>query len=169
MLSAAGRVWSTTQQRERETDLLFIGHAYRMAISSYFASGHQYPATLKDLVLDERYPVPVHHLRRIYADPMTGSADWTLILTPTGQGIMGVASSSQHAPIKRRGFDPLDETFKDADCYCAWRFIYYPNRFTRDIPAMAPLKPLQPAESATPPAANPPADSLPTATNDPNS
>ena len=43
MLTMASHVWSTTAQRERETQLLFIGHAYRMAIASYFASAHRYP------------------------------------------------------------------------------------------------------------------------------
>src|SRR5215468_8808027 len=74
MLTVAGRVWSTTEQRERETQLLWAGHAYRMAISSYFAKGHQYPATLEQLLTDDRSPVPLHHLRRLYIDPMTGSA-----------------------------------------------------------------------------------------------
>ena len=41
MLTVVSRVWSTTEQRERETQLLFVGHAYRMAIASYFATGHQ--------------------------------------------------------------------------------------------------------------------------------
>src|SRR6267154_2069108 len=46
-LTVVGRVWSTTEQRERETQLLFVGHAYRLAIASYFATGHQYPHTLQ--------------------------------------------------------------------------------------------------------------------------
>lgn len=131
MLTIVSRVWSTTAQRERETQLLFIGHAYRMAISSYVSLGHQYPPTLQDLLADERFPVPKRHLRRLYADPMTGKTDWTLVMTPSGQGIMGVASSSQSAPIKRDGFETIDETFKGADCYCSWKFIYYANRWNR--------------------------------------
>ena len=131
MLTVAARVWTTTEQRERETQLLFIGHAYRMAIASYFASGHQYPRTLQDLVQDERFPQPKHHLRRLYPDPMTGTTDWSLILTPSGQGIMGVASNSQRTPIKLDGFDLIDSAFKGTDCYCSWQFIYYANRFDR--------------------------------------
>lgn len=133
MLTVASRVWSTTEQRERETQLLFAGHAYRMAIASYFAHGHRFPATLQDLLQDDRSPVPVRHLRRLYPDPMTGTADWTLIMTPNAGGIMGVSSSSQRAPLKRQGFDLIDDAFKDTDCYCAWQFIYYPNRFMRGI------------------------------------
>lgn len=131
MLSVVGRVWTTTAQHERETQLLFVGHAYRMAISSYVSMGHQYPLSLQDLVTDERFPVPKHHLRRLYIDPMTGQADWSLIMAPDGRGIMGVASNSQRAPIKQDGFDTIDETFKGADCYCQWKFVYYANRWNR--------------------------------------
>ncbi len=133
MLTLVSRVWSTTEQRERETELLYIGHAYRLAIASYVAFGHQYPPTLESLLKDERFPVPKRHLRRLYADPMTGQADWTLVMTPSGQGVMGVASSSQRVPIKRDGFDTIDEALKDTDCYCAWKFVYYVNRWNRGV------------------------------------
>src|SRR5207245_1886735 len=83
-------------------------------------AGPHAPHALQDLVQDERLPVPKHHLRRLYPDPVTGKADWSLIPTPSGQAIMGVASSSQGVPIKRDGFDTLDNALKGADCYCAW-------------------------------------------------
>jgi type II secretory pathway pseudopilin PulG len=146
MLTVVARVWRTTVQREREAQLLWVGHAYRMAISSYFALGHRYPATLEDLLTDERFPVPKHHLRRLYPDPMTGKADWTLLLTPNQSGIQGVASSSQAPPIKRDGFDLLDTAFKDAECYCLWKFLYIANRWGTGVglpgaPAVAPGQP----------------------------
>lgn len=133
MLTVVARVWRTTVQREREAQLLWIGHAYRMAISSYYAFGHRYPATLQDLVTDERFPEPRHHLRRLYPDPMTGKADWALLLTPNQSGIQGVASTSQEAPIKRDGFDSVDLAFKDAECYCRWKFLYIANRWGTGI------------------------------------
>jgi type II secretory pathway pseudopilin PulG len=140
MLTVVARVWRTTVQREREAQLLWVGHAYRMAISSYFALGHQYPATLQDLLTDERFPVPKHHLRRLYPDPLTGRADWILVLTPSQSGIQGVASSSQDAPVKRDGFELVDATFKDSECYCQWKFIYSPYRWTGwgTVPGTAP-------------------------------
>lgn len=128
-LTVAAHVWQTTVKREREAELLWVGHAYRMAIASYFAFGHRYPTTLHDLITDERFPVPKHHLRRLYPDPITGAADWTLILTPNQTGIQGVASSSHAMPIKRDGFDFLDATFKGAKCYCSWEFLYSGNRW----------------------------------------
>jgi type II secretory pathway pseudopilin PulG len=131
MLTMVGHVWSTTAQRDRESELLYSGDAYRSAIASYFASGHRYPTALQDLVLDERYPEPKHHLRKLYPDPMTGRADWSLVMTPGGQGIMGVVSSSQAKPIKVDGFEAVDDAFKDSDCYCSWQFVYYANRYLR--------------------------------------
>jgi type II secretory pathway pseudopilin PulG len=133
MLTVVARVWTTTERREREAQLLWVGHQYRQAIGLYYARGRRFPAQLQDLLTDERTPVPKHHLRRLYPDPITGNADWTLVPAPDG-GIIGVASRSQAAPIKRDGFEPSDGTFKDADCYCSWKFIYYPNRFYRVIP-----------------------------------
>jgi type II secretory pathway pseudopilin PulG len=141
MLTVVARVWSTTEQREREAQLLWIGHAYRMAISSYVAMGHQYPLTLEVLLTDDRSPVPKRYLRQLYADPMTGKADWTLIMNPSGQGIMGVASSSKATPIKRKGFDLIDAAFADTDCYCDWKFIYLPRRFGAPVSSGVNLPP----------------------------
>lgn len=142
MLTVVARVWQTTVQREHERQLLWIGHAYRMAISSYFALGHKYPVTLQDLLSDERFPVPKHHLRRLYPDPMTGRADWTLIPTATRSGILGVASSSHAAPIKRDGFDVIDMGFKGAKCYCDWTFVYTP--FGAAVPVLPVAAPAVP-------------------------
>jgi type II secretory pathway pseudopilin PulG len=158
MLTVVARVWRTTVQREREAQLLWVGHAYRMAISSYFALGHQYPATLQDLVTDDRFPVPKHHLRRLYPDPLTGRADWTLVLTRSQSGIQGVASSSQQAPIKRDGFEIIDAAFKDSECYCLWKFVYVPYRWAggATVPGTTPGIP-----GAPPPGPSGPGTQLP--------
>ena len=129
-LAGIGTVWGTSVQREREQELLFIGHAYRLAIARYYASGGHYPAELEDLVSDNRFPVPRHHLRRLYRDPMTAAADWELVRGPDG-GIMGVTSSSKNAPLKRANFDRADATFESTECYCDWQFIYQPRSLLR--------------------------------------
>jgi type II secretory pathway pseudopilin PulG len=149
MLTVIGRVWRTTVQREREAQLLWVGHAYRTAIASYYAYGHRFPTTLQDLITDERSPVPKHHLRRLYPDPITGAADWTLILTPNQTGILGVASSSQVAPIKRDGFDLIDALFKDAEHYSDWKFVYTGNRW--GVAGSVPGTPIGPPEQPGPP------------------
>jgi len=136
LLTMASRVWNTTVQREREAQLLWVGHAYRNAIASYYFRGGQFPQSLQQLLQDDRSPVPLRHLRQLYLDPMTGAADWTLISDPISQRIMGVASSSKATPIKRQGFELVDAVFADTDCYCAWQFIYWPRRF---LPSTAPV------------------------------
>jgi type II secretory pathway pseudopilin PulG len=124
MLAVAGQVARTTAQREREKQLLFIGHAYRDAIQRYVMQNGHYPAALADLV---EFPAAngrtAHYLRRLYPDPMAQGKDW-LLVPALGGGIMGIASSSQQAPIKRAGFDDADLGFADAETYGDWSFIF---------------------------------------------
>jgi type II secretory pathway pseudopilin PulG len=126
-LSAVGTVWRTTAQREREKELLFIGHEFQAAIAAYYeAGGRQFPQDLGDLLQDKRWPEPRHFLRRLYADPMTRNTDWTLIRNDS-LGITGVASSSTAVPIKKSGFRPENEAFADAETYQDWKFVYIPG------------------------------------------
>jgi type II secretory pathway pseudopilin PulG len=141
-LAAVGIVWSTQIRREREAVLLFVGDQYRAAIGRYVAAGGRYPQSLEELVTDDRSPVPRHFLRRLYRDPMTAQADWQLIEAPGG-GIMGVASSSQAVPIKVAGFSGPDALFENAQCYCAWQFVFDPRRFGRGRASRLPIAPRQ--------------------------
>ena len=129
LLTVVSRVWSFSEQRDKEQELLYIGDQYRLAIGAYFANGSAYPLTLEDLLLDKRTPVPRRYLRRLYRDPITNSSEWTLLKDPTGVGIMGVASSSKLAPIKRRNFADIEVGFANRECYCDWKFIYSPQPF----------------------------------------
>jgi type II secretory pathway pseudopilin PulG len=121
-LATVGIVWSTQIRREKETELLWVGEQYRMAIGLYLGAGGQYPQDLSELLEDKRFPVARRYLRKLFPDPMTGKADWQLIPAP-GSGIQGVASSSQGKPIKVAGFAVRDAAFKDAICYCDWKFV----------------------------------------------
>lgn len=128
MLSAAGSFWSFTARRDKEVELIFIGHQFRNAIGRYYsASGAGYPRELQNLLDDDRSPMPRHFLRQIYRDPMTGAANWRLIRSIDG-GIMGVASSSQLNSIKRAHFALEDASFEGLECYCDWQFTYEPRR-----------------------------------------
>jgi hypothetical protein len=53
-----------------------------------------------------------------------------VVFAADGVGIQGVSSSSTLRPIKRAGFQLIDATFADQDCYCAWRFLYTPERYS---------------------------------------
>ena len=125
-LSAVGVVWSTQIRRDREAELLFVGDQIREAIGHYYAAGRVYPLQLSDLLQDSRVPQVRRFLRRVYPDPMTGNADWQLILGPAG-GIIGVASSSQLKPIKVARFPDADSDFEKKECYCDWKFVYAPG------------------------------------------
>jgi type II secretory pathway pseudopilin PulG len=122
-LATVGVVWSTQSRRDREAELLFVGNQIRQAIGHYYETAGVYPHALAELVEDTRVPIPRRFLRRLYPDPMTGSADWELIRTSDG-GIMGVASDSRQAPIKVAGFPIADAAFEKQTCYCDWKFIY---------------------------------------------
>jgi type II secretory pathway pseudopilin PulG len=135
-LATVGVVWSTQARRQREAQLLWVGDQYRTAIARYRAYGGQLPLALTDLIEDPRVPLPRRFLRRLYPDPMTGQADWQLIMAPGGAGIIGVASSSQDKPIKRANFSAADALFADALCYCDWKFV--PSSRPRWAGAAAP-------------------------------
>ncbi len=127
LLAAAGEVASTSAQRERETELLFIGHQFRDAIASFYRHTGHYPFTLEELVTaPTQGPAPAHFLRRVYRDPMTREANW-IILPGPGGGVMGVASASQRMPLKRAGFDDVDPMFDQAQTYSDWNFVFDPR------------------------------------------
>ena len=133
MLSAAGTMWSISAQREKEVELLFIGHQFRDAIARYFYRVHRYPRELQDLISDDTSAVPRHFLRKLYRDPMTSAADWDIVRSADG-GVMGVTSHSQSKSIKRANFDLDDAGFADMDCYCDWQFIFVPRYGRRQVP-----------------------------------
>lgn len=129
-LAAGGQVWRTKAKREKEKELMFAGDQFRQAIGSYYESSpeipRRYPDSLEKLLLDNRFPAVKRHLRKIYFDPMTGSDEWGLIRQP-GIGIVGVYSLSTQAPLKKTNFHARDASFKGAESYRDWKFIYSPG------------------------------------------
>jgi type II secretory pathway pseudopilin PulG len=132
-LALTGDVWHTAATREKEVELLHVGHQYRAAIQRYFLNGpqRQYPRSLEDLLKDPRQPGTVRYLRRLQPDPVTGK-DWMLVKAPDG-GILGVHSPSEAAPLKVANFKLRDRTFEGTQKYSDWKFIFQP--------AAAPAKP----------------------------
>jgi type II secretory pathway pseudopilin PulG len=129
-LAAAATVWHTLNKREKEAELLFIGHQFRQAIGSYYRSTPggvgQYPKRLEDLLLDPRHTGTVRHLRRLWRDPMTGKTEWGLLRDASG-GIVGVFSLSTDPPLKTAHFDAADRNFEGQTSYAGWQFIYEPS------------------------------------------
>lgn len=137
-------VWQVQVQRDKEKELLFIGHAYRQAIAQYYektpGTAKQFPQKLEDLLEDKRQTQLTRYLRRIYLDPMTASKDWGLITGP-GATIVGVYSRSTREPIKNANFEEADRDFAGAVSYMDWKFTF--------------TMPTQVAPAAPPPGANP--------------
>ena len=135
-LAAAGQSWSTAAQREKEQELLFAGDQFRRAIRLYFhnspdqrAPGAAYPKALQDLLEDKRRGDTKRHLRKLYADPLTGKPKWGLVTTkgPDGDRIMGVYSLSALTPFKTSGFRDENRAFEGAKHFSDWKFLYEPQ------------------------------------------
>ena len=126
-LALTGDVWHTSTMREKEAELLFVGNQYRNAIQRYYLTGpqRQYPRSLEDLLKDPRQPGTVRHLRRVYADPITGQ-ELVLVKAPDG-GILGVYSGSDQAPFKNANFKLRDRSFDGAQKYSDWKFVFTPQ------------------------------------------
>jgi len=124
-LAAGGVLWELRVRREKERDLLAIGAEMRRAIADYYRltpqAAKELPQRLEDLLEDKRGPALRRHLRRIYADPLTGRAEWGLVAV---QGrIMGVYSLAPGVPVIRGGFSEAEQAFASATRYADWRFM----------------------------------------------
>jgi hypothetical protein len=99
----------TVAQREKELEFLFIGNQYVDAISSYYANSpdglNELPKSLQELVIDSRFISIKRHLRKVYADPLTGG-DWGLIVDEN-QRVKGVYSKSNQAILQIAKFKNL--------------------------------------------------------------
>lgn len=146
-LASAGEVWRTASLREKEAQLLFVGHQFRLALASYRdrspAGSPDTPATLDDLLLDRRFPTPVPHLRRLWRDPMTNSTDWMLV-KPAGR-ITGIHTRHSGQPL-RASHAPQDAALAGSTAYSQWVFEAEPPR---DAAAPAPATQPVPAGNNT--------------------
>jgi type II secretory pathway pseudopilin PulG len=144
-LAAAGQTWTLASQRSRERQLLWVGAQYARAIRAYYEQtpgAKQYPSKLEDLVEDQRFPEPRHHLRQLYLDPIT-QQPMDVILAPDGR-IGGVHSHSDETPLKQRDFPQRWKDFKDAAHYSDW--LFKASDPTSNQPkAAAPKVPLAPS------------------------
>ncbi|MGQ3094171.1 MAG: type II secretion system protein [Roseateles sp.] len=107
-LAGLGQAWHTAAQRERERELAFRGGEIARAIASYVRSSPNgaadHPRRLEDLLEDLRGPKALHHLRRLYPDPFTGQADWSLVPEPGQPGSFSGVHSRADRPLLRTVF-----------------------------------------------------------------
>lgn len=127
-LAAASTMWSTQSKRDKEAELLRIGAEFKQAILSYARSSPgapEYPRSLQDLVQDPRFPTIKRHLRRIYADPFTGKADWGLV--KLGDSIVGIHSLAPGKPLKTANLGDDVASTEEAKSYADWKFAVRPD------------------------------------------
>jgi type II secretory pathway pseudopilin PulG len=152
MMGAAARSWDMVMRREKESELLFRGKQIVDAIARWHKQGVQGNTVaapprplndLKDLLQDPGSTEKKRYLRRdpttSYNDPITGK-DWVVIRDPV-QGIIGVHSSSEEKPIRRKGFlemfyplNPVNDkylinmlgSFENKTKYKDWLFVWSP-------------------------------------------
>jgi type II secretory pathway pseudopilin PulG len=126
LLAMAGQSWQQRMQREKEEELLFRGSQMQDALSRWHQpAGGLHVATplidLKHLLRDPRTAGKVRHLRRLYADPMTGR-EWELIRDPV-RGIIGVKSASDLKPYKMDNFPAQLQGLINKTSYREWLFV----------------------------------------------
>jgi type II secretory pathway pseudopilin PulG len=140
-MGAAGKYWQNVVQREKEDELLFRGDQYARAIERYYSAvpGRvQYPASLDDLLKDERTPTGKRYLRQKYKDPMTNE-DFVEIRDQLRR-IIGVRSSSEKTPLRQANFPEPYQEFSGKTKYSDWQFV----------PVLQPMQPGSPGRSPAP-------------------
>lgn len=116
---------ATLQRRLAEQELLVIGLQFQQAFQSYRNATPigqpPFPERLEDLVRDKRGPAIKRHLRKIYADPLTGRFDWGVISAPGGR-VAGVFSRADGQPIKVTQFPAELVDLENRARYSEWIF-----------------------------------------------
>ena len=149
-LSGALQFWSTAKERERERELLWVGNQYARALQSYYRESpgtKQFPQHLEQLIDDRRFPTPRRHLRKLYPDPITKSAEWGLVMSPDGR-IAGVHSLSEAEPRKKAEFPRRWEDFQARSKYSEWRFVADVGLLGKAAPAKGVSVPVNQAPRA---------------------
>lgn len=133
-IAAAGAVslGATVARRDAEQQLLAIGAEFERALVSYAGlppgtaassapAGVRGPRELDDLLKDSRVPGVKRHLRKLYADPLTGKAEWGVVRDSQGF-ITGVHSLAEGRPIKRSDWPVAWAHFEEQESYGRWVF-----------------------------------------------
>jgi hypothetical protein len=122
--------------------LLSIGAAFSDALKSYSDATPQgqatQPPSLKELLKDPRFPGTRRHLRKIFADPMTGNAEWGITYLGNKTGVLAVYSLSDAKPVKIGNFPARFTAFEGKNRISDWKFTMAAEQ---SAGAPAPAKP----------------------------
>lgn len=119
--SASLSLGAKMARRDAEQQLLAIGQEFQGALHSYAGGSGQGPRALEDLLKDPRSPGTRRHLRQLYADPLTGRAEWGTVKDAAG-AVIGVYSLAEGQPIRQTEFEPALASFEAAESYAQWVF-----------------------------------------------
>lgn len=171
LVSAASlKLGSVIQRGRAEQELLVIGAAFSDALQSYAdatpAGMPPQPPSLKALLRDPRFPGVRRHLRKLFADPMTGKEEWGVVYLGDKVGVLAIYSLSDLRPVKIGNFPPRFQGFADRQRISEWRFAATGKPgspgATVAIPVLATpgfaTPPPAPAAESPPQPAPPPAD-----------
>lgn len=141
--AATLQLGAVLQRRAAEEELLEIGAEFQAALLSYAnatpARAQAAPNSLQDLLKDPRYPNTRRHLRKVYADPMSGKEQWGTLMAPDGHGIIGIYSLAEGKPIKVGNFSVALQNFEGKSSYRDW--IFMSKLQAARVPAAAPAVP----------------------------
>ena len=120
------KLGAVLQRARAEQELLRIGAEFSDALQSYAdatpAGKPSQPASLKDLLKDPRFPTVRRHLRKLYADPMTGKAEWGIVYLGDKTGVAAVYSLSEDKPVKIGNFPARFSGFEGKSHISDWKF-----------------------------------------------
>lgn len=124
--AASLRLGVTLQRAVAERALLDIGMEYSSALASYAAATPagqpNYPNSFQELLKDPRFPQLRRHLRKVYVDPMTGTAEWGIVKANENGGILAIYSLSKATPIKIANFPQRFAAFEGKTSLADWKF-----------------------------------------------
>ena len=168
--AATLKMGSVLQRSKAEEQLLDIGAAFSDALQSYAdatpAGMPTQPPSLKALLRDPRFPGVRRHLRQIYADPMTGKAEWGVVYLGDQVGVLAVYSLSDARPVKIGNFPRRFAGLEGKQKISEWRFAASgkPGAPDNAMPAEAPQLPVGGLPAPVPvlaPPAEAPAEAAP--------
>ena len=72
--------------------------------------------------MDQRFPTPRSHIRRLYPDPIGNTEEWGFTRGIDGR-ITGVYSQSHELPLKQADFPAQWVDFNGMTQYSDWQFV----------------------------------------------
>lgn len=112
---------AAASRRDAEQALLAVGDEIDRAVRDFRSAHGRGPSTLEDLLGVDQAGGARRRLRKLYHDPLTGSAQWVTVRAPDG-GIVCVHSGAEGRPIKQAGFKVRYRSFETASSYSGWCF-----------------------------------------------